>query len=71
MYRNGAAFSGATYIVLSAPGQNMYGSVSFNYLDSPASTSAQTYQPYIYADTGGNCFFNGTGTAVLTLLEIL
>jgi hypothetical protein len=71
MYRNGAQFSGATYIVLSAPGQNMYGSVSFNYLDSPASTSTQTYQPYIYADTGGNAFFNGTGTAVLTLLEIL
>lgn len=71
MYRNGAAFSGATYVVFAAPGQNAYGSVSFNYLDSPASTSTQTYQPYIYADSGGNCFFNGTGTASLTLLEIL
>ena len=71
MYRNGAAFSGATYVVFAAPGQNAYGSVSFNYLDSPASTSTQTYQPYIFADSGGNCFFNGTGTASLTLLEIL
>jgi hypothetical protein len=71
MYRNGAAFSGATYVVFAAPGQNAYGSVSFNYLDSPASTSTQTYQPYISADSGGNAFFNGTGTAVLTLLEIL
>ena len=71
LYRNGAAFIGGSLIVLSAPGQNMYGSVSFNYLDSPASTSTQTYQPYISADSGGNAFFNGTGQATLTLLEIL
>ena len=71
MYKNGAAFSGATYVVFAAPGQNAYGSVSFNYLDSPASTSTLTYQPYISADSGGNAFFNGTGTASLTLLEIL
>jgi hypothetical protein len=72
LYRNGASFisSGTDIIVLSAPGQNMYGSVSFNYLDSPATTSAVTYQPYIKADTGGQCFFNGTGAAVLTLLEV-
>jgi len=71
MYRNAATFAGSTYIVCSAPGQNLYSSMSFNYLDSPASTSTQTYQPYIWADSGGNAFFNGTGTAVLTLLEIL
>ena len=72
LYRNGAPFisSGTDIIVLSAPSQNMYGSVSFNYLDSPASTSAITYQPYIKADTFGQCFFNGTGAATLTLLEI-
>ena len=73
IYRNGSAFisSGSDIIVLSAPGQNMYGSVSFNYLDSPASTSTLVYQPYIRADTGGNAYFNGTGAATLTLLEIL
>jgi hypothetical protein len=73
LYRNGSAFisSGSDIIVLAAPGQNMYGSVSFNYLDSPATTSTLTYQPYIRSDTGGNTFFNGTGAAVLTLLEIL
>ena len=71
LYRNGAAFCGSTLVVFSAPGQNDYGSMSFNYLDSPASTSTQTYQPYIWADSGGNAFFNGTGTATLTLLEIL
>lgn len=73
VYRNGASFvtSGSDFIVLSAPGQNMYGSVSFNYLDSPATTSTVTYQPYIRADQFGQCFFNGTGAAVLTLVEIL
>ena len=73
VYRNGSSFiaSGSDIIVLAAPGQNMYGSVSFNYLDSPATTSTLTYQPYIRSDTGGNTFFNGTGAAVLTLLEIL
>jgi hypothetical protein len=73
IYRNGSAFiaSGSDIIVLSAPGQNMYGSVSFNYLDSPASTSTLVYQPYIRADTGGIAYFNGTGAAVLTLMEIL
>jgi hypothetical protein len=73
LYRNGAAFisSGSDIIVLSAPGQNMYGSVSFNYLDSPATTSTLVYQPYIRADTGGIAYFNGTGAATLTLLEIL
>ena len=71
LYRNGSAFIGGSLVVLSAPNQNMYGSVSFNYLDSPASTSTQTYQPYISADSGGNAFFNGTGQATLTLLEIL
>ena len=73
LYRNGSSFisSGSDIIVLAAPGQNMYGSVSFNYLDSPATTSALTYQPYIRVDSGGNAFFNGTGAATLTLLEIL
>jgi hypothetical protein len=73
LYRNGSSFinSGSDIIVLAAPGQNMYGSVSFNYLDSPATTSTITYQPYIRVDQGGNAFFNGTGAAVLTLLEIL
>lgn len=73
MYRNGSAFvsSGSDFIVLSAPGQNMYGSVSFNYLDSPATTSTITYQPYIKADQFGQCFFNGTAAATLTLVEIL
>lgn len=73
MYRNGSSFigSGSDIVVFAAPGQNDYGSVSFNYLDSPATTSTVTYQPYIRSDSGGGAFFNGTGAAVLTLVEIL
>jgi hypothetical protein len=73
LYRNGSSFisSGSDIVVFSAPGQNLYGSVSFNYLDSPATTSTLTYEPYIKVDQGGQCFFNGTSAAVLTLLEIL
>jgi len=71
VYKNGASFCGSDLVVFSAPNQNNYGSMSFNYLDSPASTSTLTYQPYIKADSGGNAFFNGTGSAVLTLVEIL
>jgi hypothetical protein len=72
IYRNGAVFlPGSDIIVLSAPGQNDYASVSFNYLDSPASTSSITYTPYIRADSGGNTAYGVTGNATLTLLEIL
>lgn len=71
IYRNGSNIIGSNdWVVFSAPGQNLYGSVAFQYLDSPASTSALTYQPYIHADSGGTTAYNGTGTAVLTLLEI-
>jgi hypothetical protein len=70
LYRNGVNLLN-DMIVLSAPGQNSYGSVSFNLLDSPATTSSVSYQPYIRADQGGNTFYNGTSAASITLLEIL
>lgn len=72
IYKNGVNLIGSNdWVVFSAPGQNNYGSIAFQYLDSPASTSALTYQPYIHADSGGTTAYNATGTAVLTLLEIL
>lgn len=49
----------------------LYGSMSYQLLDSPASTSTLTYQPYIKADSGGNAAYNGSGSATLVLLEIL
>ena len=47
------------------------GPVTIQYLDSPATTSSVTYQTYIAANQFGQTAYNGTGTAVLTLLEIL
>lgn len=72
LYRNSTNLIGSNdWVVFSAPGQNDYGSVAFQYLDSPATTSSVSYQPFIRADSGGTTAYNGTGTAVLTLLEIL
>ena len=72
LYRNSTNLIGSNdWVVFSAPGQNLYGSVAFQYLDSPATTSSISYQPYIKADSGGTTAYNATGTAVLTLLEIL
>lgn len=72
LYKNGTNIIGANdWVVFAAPGQNDYGSIAFQYLDSPTTTSSLTYQPYIRADSGGTTAYNGTGTAILTLLEIL
>jgi hypothetical protein len=49
----------------------LYGSMSYQFLDSPASTSALTYQPYIRVDSSGGAAYNGAGTGTLILLEIL
>jgi hypothetical protein len=71
LYRNGANLIASNdWIVMGTASANIYSSVSFHYLDSPATTSAVIYQPYIRADNGGTTAYNGTGTAVLTLLEI-
>ena len=72
LYRNSTNLIGSNdWVVLSAPGGNDYASIAFHYLDSPATTASTSYQPYIRADSGGTTAYNGTGTAVLTLLEIL
>jgi len=72
LYRNSTNLIGSNdWVVLSAPGQNFYGSVAFQFLDSPASTTSLSYQPFIRADSGGTTAYNATGTAVITLLEIL
>ena len=47
---------------------NIYSTVNFQYLDSPNSTAAQTYQPYI--NTNGYVVYNNQQRAILTLLEI-
>ena len=74
MYRNGAAISGGDWLMQNVNTTNqtssIYGNQANMYLDSPASTSTQTYQPYIKADSGGTAWYALTGNAHLILMEI-
>lgn len=55
---------------------NAIGSVSCNYLDSPATTSATTYKTQFALDSGGGTFYvqntgsTGNSTSTITLMEI-
>jgi hypothetical protein len=55
-------------------GSGGYGwGTSFNYLDSPATTSIVYYQPYIRSSSGNNLYLNysgASGVITLTLMEI-
>ena len=48
---------------------NIYGTSGFQFIDTPNTTSAITYQPYI--NTSGYVVYNNQQRAILTLLEIL
>lgn len=82
MYRNGSGNSPATgisvgsialggsypypaAIAVTASGQSLC------YLDSPATTSALTYQMYYWQLGGAQCSYNDLGGATITLMEIL
>jgi len=51
---------------------NAFGGHSFNYLDSPATTSSISYQPYykVNGGSGSVWFNNNSGVVSLTLMEI-
>jgi hypothetical protein len=76
IFRNGSNIlpaNGGPHVWYSALGgaATMYWQVAYNYLDSPASTSAQTYTIYIKNDNNTNTIqFGATYTAVITLMEI-
>ena len=73
LYRNigGAGYSSLSYMqtIYYGSGNNM-GGHTFNYLDSPATTSSVSYQPYFRMVNGGSVWFNNNGTVSLTLMEI-
>ena len=53
------------------PNADDYKGYSMNYLDSPSSTSALTYQIYAKTDSGGTAqLMVNTNTASITLMEI-
>lgn len=74
IYKNSVNVNGSSPMAMgSVPtGSNsFYGSTAISFLDSPASTSALTYTPYIFADSGGTATFGAYSSARITLLEIL
>jgi hypothetical protein len=73
LYRNigSAGYFSLSYMqtIYYSSGNNM-GGHTFNYLDSPATTSSVSYQPYFRMVNGGSVWFNNNGTVSLTLMEI-
>jgi hypothetical protein len=74
MYRGTTNLAGGTTAMIDIYGENggLYGTAAVNYLDSPATTSATTYRPYIWvvnppAETYGALF----GSRTMILMEIL
>ena len=75
LYRNGINAQSGDWIMVNAnvngaSGASIYAFAAIMYLDSPATTSATTYQPYIRCDGNGSCVYNATGNGTVTLLEI-
>jgi len=73
MYRNIASAGYSSLSVMEGVFYNSANSVgghTFNYLDSPATTSSISYQPYFKVTNGGNVWFNNAGVVSLTLMEI-
>jgi hypothetical protein len=75
IFRNGTDIcAGAAFVMQNAStsgaSSGIYGSMSYQFVDSPSSTSALTYEPRIRVDSSGNAAYNGAGTGTLILLEI-
>ena len=74
IYRNSTNVNGSSPMAMGAvpTGNNsFYGSTAISFLDSPSSTSALTYTPYIFADSGGTANWGSYSSSRITLLEIL
>jgi len=74
MVRSGSNLTGGFPVDLSVSCQsgvnaNFYGTVSYQFLDQPGTTSTIVYQPYI--NTSGYVVYNNQARAILTVLEIL
>ena len=66
-----SSVAGAASIVQNTSGTNsVKSSWSAEYLDSPSTTSAITYQPYYKQSTGTGYFNESTGYVNLTLIEV-
>lgn len=73
LYRNGSnVVPGSVWQMIGSGSGSLYGSFSFAYLDSPATTSSLTYAIYFKTENSGNVVYNTNGNAgQLILMEIL
>ena len=73
LYKNGNEIispASVGFVAYTFSSGNRRGNNSLNYLDSPATTSATTYAIYNKRDGTGLVFFNKSGVANITLMEI-
>jgi len=75
LYRNNVNAQSGDWIMVNAnvngaSGASIFAFGAIMFLDSPATTSAVSYQPYIRVDGGGACVYNATANGTVTLLEI-
>ncbi len=73
MYRNSTALSGFTQTQQAGSGSIQYldNGISLNYLDSPGTTSSNTYTLYFLSSNGTSCQVSVDGSETnITLMEI-
>jgi hypothetical protein len=73
LYKNGSEIispGSAGFVALAFSISNSSGNSSLNYLDAPATTSSTTYALFIKRAGSGLVFFNNSGVANITLMEI-
>jgi hypothetical protein len=76
IYRNGSSLSTDTtygYVYIYTPSSQQHGVLVFQYLDSPATTSATTYRIYARSNNSTTWYFGNSGSnikATITLMEI-
>lgn len=77
IYKNGSSLSGEStygYVYLYTAGAQPTAPLVFEYLDSPATTSALTYKIYARSNNSTTWYFGGSGSpnvkATITLMEI-
>jgi len=79
LYRGSTNLAGTnkSFVDTLSSAGNIYSGAAIVYMDSPASTSALVYQPYVVTASGGQVYYNNQGSlvaggsATMILVEIL
>jgi len=72
LYRGATNLGTTTYGMgyLQANGTTIAGTIAFNFLDSPSTTSSTTYQIYVSVSTGTGYYMVNNATSTISVLEI-